>query len=95
MISPDAMIAAAGDPLVSSLVMDDQNIIPEVNPAQINSNLFNLSLTIGAGIEFAISGKTAILAGIVFNNGFVNILDYGDEEKTVLRNLGLRSGLLF
>jgi len=27
MISPDAMIAAAGDPLVSSLVMDDQNII--------------------------------------------------------------------
>ena len=38
-------------------------------------NWINLSLVIGAGVEYNISGNTSLMLGITFNNGFVNQLD--------------------
>jgi hypothetical protein len=35
----------------------------------------NMSLAIGAGIEYNISGNTNLLLGLTFNNGFINQLD--------------------
>lgn len=37
--------------------------------------LFRASLIVGAGIEYSISGSTAIQVGLTFNNGFSNILN--------------------
>ncbi|MFT6845514.1 MAG: opacity protein-like surface antigen [Flavobacteriales bacterium] len=37
--------------------------------------LFRTALVIGAGIEYNISGNTAIQVGLTFNNGFSNILN--------------------
>jgi opacity protein-like surface antigen len=52
--------------------------------------LFRTSLIVGAGIEYSISGSTAIQIGFTFNNGFSNILNgkmpqvdaNGDVETT-------------
>ncbi len=37
--------------------------------------LINLSLVVGGGIEYSISGNTALVLGVTFNNGFINQLD--------------------
>jgi hypothetical protein len=60
-----------------------------------HSKVFNLQLHVEAGIEFPFSDKTALVAGVFFRNGFVNIVDDGDEDKIALHNLGLRVGVLF
>ena len=38
-------------------------------------NWINLSLVIGGGIEYNISGNTSLILGISYNNGFINQLD--------------------
>ena len=38
-------------------------------------NIFRVGLLIGAGIEYSLSGNTALHAGITYNNGFTDILD--------------------
>ena len=38
-------------------------------------NWINLSLVIGLGVEYNISGNTALMLGITYNNGFINQLD--------------------
>jgi opacity protein-like surface antigen len=38
-------------------------------------NWINLSLVIGAGVEYNISGNTSLMLGLTFNNGFINQLD--------------------
>lgn len=60
-----------------------------------NSKVFNLQLHVEAGIELPFSDKTALVAGIFYRNGFVNVIDDGDEDKIALHNLGLRIGVLF
>ena len=60
-----------------------------------HSQVFNLQLHVEAGIEFPFSEKTALVAGVFFRNGFVNIVDDKDEDKVALHNLGLRVGVLF
>ncbi len=58
---------------------------------QINN--FNLSMIIGGGLEYTLSGQTVLLAGIQFNNGF---LDSFDGNPKILTNyLGLTLGVLF
>jgi hypothetical protein len=39
-----------------------------------DTKFFNLSLVIGAGVEYNISGNTSLMLGITYNNGFVNQL---------------------
>lgn len=60
-----------------------------------NSKVFNLQLHVEAGIELPFSDKTALVAGVFFRNGFVNVVDDGDEDKIALHNMGLRIGVLF
>ncbi len=43
--------------------------------AKEDINFLNLSLVIGAGVEYNISGNTSLTLGITFNNGFINQLD--------------------
>lgn len=57
-------------------------------------NSINLSMVIGAGVEYNLSGTTNFFGGIVFNNGFTDISD-SKEDKYVSNFLGLNLGVLF
>ncbi len=60
------------------------------------SKLFNLSLHVGAGIEYSLGGATAVMAGLYYNNGFTDISRASYfNDKISLRNIGLRLGILF
>jgi hypothetical protein len=57
-------------------------------------NLFNMAYFFGGGIEYNIGGQTSLLAGIFFNNGFVDVLSNNDH-KAVLNCFSFRVGVLF
>jgi len=68
---------------------------------------FNVSLSVGAGVEYAMTENTAITGGIFFQNGFVNVinddestiggvaLEGRDDNNTTLKQFGIRLGVLF
>lgn len=68
---------------------------PELNDLKYHTNLYNLSLKVGAGIEYTISDKTALIVGIYFYNGFLDAIEDGDGKSTYVRKLSLRTGILF
>lgn len=70
--------------------------ITEKNDLNIRSTFYNASLKVGGGFEYTISDKTALLVGLFFQNGFVNILNDGpDNDRTVMRYLSLTTGIMF
>jgi opacity protein-like surface antigen len=62
-------------------------------------NEFNISLLVGAGAEYNISGNTSLLFGLTFNNGFLDVLDdkpyEGSKVKGNSNYLALTVGVLF
>jgi len=58
------------------------------------TNLLNMSYFFGGGLEYNVGGQTSLLAGVFFNNGFVDILSNNDH-KAVLNYLTFRVGVLF
>jgi opacity protein-like surface antigen len=57
-------------------------------------NAFNLCMVLGGGIEYSLSGNTALLAGITFSNGLLDVLD-DSEAKATSNYLALTIGVLF
>lgn len=57
-------------------------------------NNFNISLIVGAGAEYNLSGNTSLMLGITFNNGFLDMID-GTDVKANSNYLGLMVGVLF
>ncbi len=55
----------------------------------------NVSLTVGAGVEYSLSENTSVVGGLYFNNGFINIVQDEDDERTTLNQFGIRIGVLF
>lgn len=55
---------------------------------------FNLSMIIGGGVEYTLSGSTVMLVGITFNNGFVDIIN-DSNIKANSNYLALTVGVLF
>ena len=74
---------------------------------QSSVNLINLSLGIGAGVEYIVSENTAIIGGIAFQTGFtdltkdkntlikVNGRESEDDSKGKLNSIILRLGIMF
>ena len=58
------------------------------------TNLLNMSYFFGGGVEYNIGGQTSLLAGVFFNNGFVDVLS-NNKHKAVLNYLTFRIGVLF
>ena len=54
---------------------------PKVEDVNTAGDIFfvNMYLTVGAGIEYNISGNTSLMLGLTYNNGFVNQLDKGSN----------------
>lgn len=72
---------------VDDFELENENISDEVR-------LFNLGYFIGAGAEYSIGGNAAIVAGLTYTNGFVDITD-GQDSKVTLSNIAIRIGVLF
>lgn len=68
----------------------NENLGPDISP-------FNLSLNIGAGIEYSLSKSTAFVASFSFHNGFLDISDSVKDfkSKSILNQIELRIGILF
>ena len=78
-------IKATGE--VENYELDNTNISDEVK-------LFNLAYFIGAGAEYSIGGNTAIVLGLTYTNGFVDITKDTDN-KVPCSNVTIRIGILF
>jgi hypothetical protein len=57
-------------------------------------NLLNMSYFFGAGVEYDLGGNTSLMAGLLFNNGFVDVLS-NNKHKAVTNYLTFRVGVLF
>lgn len=80
-------IRSTGYQANSTAEFEDQDVKDDINN-------INLSMVIGAGVEYNLSGTTNFFGGIVFNNGFTDISD-SKEDKYVSNFLGLNLGVLF
>ncbi len=64
-------------------------------------NDFKMSLIIGAGIEYSLGGSTSLFAGLRFNNGFTNILNFNNnilpytDATAVPNSVELAVGIIF
>jgi hypothetical protein len=56
--------------------------------------IYNLAYHFGAGVEYGLSEDTAILFGITFHNGFLDVTDR-KSEKVSSRVFALRLGVIF
>ncbi len=83
--TPQINIRARADASRSQL--DRENISDEIN-------LFNLSYFFGGGIEYSLGGSTELIGGIIFNNGFIDVLKSKNSRET-LSFLSLRFGIMF
>jgi len=67
--------------------LENENISDEIK-------LFNLGYFIGAGVEYSIGGNAAVVLGLTYTNGFIDITDDSDNRVT-LSNVAIRIGILF
>ena len=56
--------------------------------------LFNLSYYFGGGLEYGVGGNTAIVVGVTYNNGFLDILSKQDSKQS-LSYLTVNVGVMF
>jgi hypothetical protein len=61
------------------------------------ANFFDFRLGAGAGVQYRLGDRTALLVGLFYHNGFVNNLFDHDSKKepNVMRMMSLRVGILF
>ena len=79
-------ITSGGSTITSSATGEGVDIKDDIN------NL-NFSMIIGGGVEYTISGSTVLLAGLQFNNGFIDVFD--GDAKVNSNFLALTLGVLF
>lgn len=66
--------------------------------SNINSeiNLFNMAMNVGAGFDFDLGGNNSVTAGLIFQNGLIDVTtDNYFTDKTIINSLKLRVGLIF
>ncbi|MCX6208721.1 MAG: porin family protein [Bacteroidetes bacterium] len=70
---------------------NNDNIIGNVQP-------INLGMQIGAGVELPISDKNILVAGLIFNNGFIDVTknsSWGGDGRINLNSIALKIGVFF
>lgn len=64
-------------------------------------NFYKASLMVGGGIEYSLGENTALTAGLIYNNGFTDILsgqnaqDPGLNENATMSYIELKIGIIF
>ncbi len=69
-----------------------------LNKTNINDevNLFNLDMNVGGGIDFDLSGNNSVTAGLIFQNGLIDVTtNNAFSDKTIINSLKLKLGLNF
>ncbi|MBC8048126.1 MAG: PorT family protein [Fimbriimonadaceae bacterium] len=100
-VVPGINIKARGDFTVNpdplSHSVEDINLKEDNNNVdELSYNDFDLSLIVGAGLEYSMSENTSIVAGIFFKNGFSGVIsDRFDDNAMKLKQIGIRLGVLF
>ena len=86
-VAPGFLIGAKGTVTVGdSIALNDED-------AKDYINNFNISLVIGLGIEYNLSGNTNLLLGVLYKNGFSDVVN--KEGKANANTIGLNVGILF
>ncbi len=99
-VSPGFNIRARADNKTNTQTTFSNNTTTNVNTEetgvdiQKDINAVNLSMIIGGGVEYTLSGSTVLLVGIQFNNGLFDVLD-ASSAKANSNYLGLSIGILF
>jgi hypothetical protein len=78
---------------------------PQINIKAVDNNgkdisdqvkLFDLGYHLGAGIEYSVGSRNALLFGLLFNNGFADITKKnGFEDKTIHNRFVFEFGFIF
>jgi len=70
--------------------------LPDNNDVNVSNevNWYNLGYYIGGGIEYSIGGSTALVGGITYKNGFLDMTK-DNSNKVTSGNVSLRLGILF
>ncbi len=95
-VSPGLNIRAKADVNTATQVGSNPTTNESESDVDVSKDInnFNLSMIIGGGVEYTLSGSTVLLAGITFNNGFLDVSD-ANSIKTNSNFLGLTIGVLF
>lgn len=84
---------ANGTPIVQSFELKESEDFLD------DTNLFRAALVIGGGMEYNFSGRTSLMVGVTYNNGFTNLLknvEYEGKKAKVLNDfLELSVGVFF
>lgn len=90
--SPEVVLNSTAD-----IGADGQDTRSDVDMKSQVSN-FNLSLVLGVGVEYNLSGTTNFLIGITYHNGFVDMLKgsgLNADKKATSNQIALNLGVLF
>ncbi len=59
-------------------------------------NMFNLAMNVGAGFDFDLGGNNSVTAGLIFQNGLIDVTtDNSFTDKTIINSIKIRIGLIF
>lgn len=59
-------------------------------------NLFNVAMNVGAGFDFDLGGNNSVTAGLIFQNGLIDVTtDNYFTDKTIINSIKIRLGLIF
>lgn len=75
----------------SNYKKDNDNVLSAVQP-------INMGMQIGAGAEFPFGNKNVLVAGLIFNNGFIDVTKngtWGGDGRINLNNIALKLGVFF
>jgi hypothetical protein len=77
----------------------NQEVKTEISNANSRMNFFRVGMIFGLGAEYSLSGNTALVMGITYNNGITNMLRRQDnttyDERGFANLLQLNLGILF
>lgn len=75
--------------------IQNENINKRDNLGDYRSGLYNASLVVGGGFHYSLGANMSLLVRLSFQNGFINVVSDGDDERTVLRIVKLTTGIVF
>ena len=91
--------------VVNSFRFKDQVILKDNTTGEVDetrdqpygTGFYNLALQVGGGVEFNVSGRTYLVFGIIYRNGFIDQIkdNYRYPGKTFLNSLVFMTGVMF
>jgi len=85
--SPQMNIKAMASNESSAVILDNDNIIKEMH-------FFNIGYFFGGGIMYSLGGNTAVIFGLTYTNGFVDITK-NTKDRVTTNNVAVRVGIQF